>query len=159
MRKFNWNEIEAYLENTSEESKIYVGCDSVSYKKHGKWFADFYKVIVVHIDGCRGCKIFGEIETEGDYNTNKKKPSMRLMQEVYKVSGLYLHLASITDREIEVHLDLNPSKKHVSNLVVDQAIGYVKSMCNVERVFIKPNAFAASYCADRLLRVGNKMYA
>ena len=153
MRKFNWNEIETYLENTSEESKIYIGCDSVSYKKHGKWFADFYKVIVVHIDGCRGCKIFGEIESEEDYNTNKKKPSMRLMQEVYKVAGLYLHLAGITDKEIEVHLDLNPDKIHASNHIVDQAIGYIRGTCNVIPL-IKPNAFAASYCADRLLRVG-----
>jgi uncharacterized protein len=152
MRKFNFEEIKEFLAQQSDESKIYIGCDSVSYKRGGKWYADYYKVVVVHIDGCRGCKIFGEIETEVDYNTNKKKPTFRLMNECYKVSELFLHLAKITDKDIEVHLDLNPKKKYASNLVVEQAIGYIKGTCNVVP-FVKPNAFAASYAADRLLRV------
>jgi len=151
MRKFNFEEIQQYLDKQSEASKIYIGCDSVSYRRHGKWYADFYKVVVIHIDGCRGCKIFGEIETEPDYNHNKKKPTYRLMQEAYKVSELYLKLAEFTDKEIEVHLDLNPDKKHASNLVIDQAIGYIRGTCNVIPL-VKPSAFAASYAADRLVR-------
>ena len=123
----------------------------MSYKRRGQWFADFYKVIVVHIDGCHGCKIFGEIETENDYNQNKKKPTFRLMNECYKVSELYMTLAELTDKEIEVHLDLNPNKKYASSLVVEQAIGYIKGTCNVVPL-VKPSAFAASYAADRLLR-------
>lgn len=150
-RKFNWTLIENFLDGISKESKIYVGCDSASYKKHDKWYADYYKVIVVHIDGCKGCKIFGETETELDFSKNKKKPSYRLMNEVYKVSELFLRLCEITDRDIEVHLDLNPSKKHSSNIIVDQAIGYIRGTCNVIPL-IKPDAFAASYAADRLVR-------
>jgi predicted RNase H-related nuclease YkuK (DUF458 family) len=152
MRKFNFVEIKSYIDAQSEASKIYIGCDSVSYKRNGTWYADFYKVVVVHIDGCRGCKIFGEIQTEVDYNHNKKKPSYRLMNECYKVAELYLTLADLTGRDIEVHLDLNPKKKYASNLIVEQAIGYIKGTCNVVPL-VKPNAFAASYAADRLLRV------
>jgi uncharacterized protein len=152
MRKFNFVEIKAYIDAQSEASKIYIGCDSVSYKRNGTWYADFYKVVVVHIDGCHGCKIFGEIQTEVDYNHNKKKPSYRLMNECYKVAELYLTLADLTGRDIEVHLDLNPKKKYASNLIVEQAIGYIKGTCNVVPL-VKPNAFAASYAADRLLRV------
>jgi hypothetical protein len=151
MKKFNFDEIQSYLDAQSDASKIYIGCDSSSYKRYNKNFADFYKVIVVHIDGCRGCKIFGEVDTEVDYNLNKKKPLHRLMTECYKVSELYLKLAELTNKEIEVHLDLNPSEKHVSSLVVSQAIGYIRGTCNVIPL-IKPNAFAASYAADRLLR-------
>lgn len=152
MKKFNFVEIKNFIDVQSESSKIYIGCDSVSYKRHGKWYADFYKVVVVHIDGCHGCRIFGEIETEADYNTNKKKPTYRLMNECYKVAELYLTLAEMTGRDIEVHLDLNPKKKYASNLIVEQAIGYIKGTCNVVPL-IKPDAFAASYAADRLLRV------
>jgi hypothetical protein len=151
MRNFDFDQIKEYLNASSAASKIYIGCDSVTYKRHGKWYADFYKVVVVHIDGCHGCKIFGEIETELDYGHNKKRPTHRLLQEVYKVANLYAQLAEITDRGIEVHLDLNPDKKHVSNLVTEQAIGYIKGTCNVIPL-IKPDAFAASYCADRLVR-------
>jgi len=152
MRKFNFEEIKIYIDAQSEASRIYIGCDSVSYKRNGTWYADFYKVVVVHIDGCHGCKIFGEIQTEPDYNHNKKKPSYRLMNECYKVAELYLTLADLTGRDIEVHLDLNPKKKYASNLIVEQAIGYIKGTCNVVPL-VKPNAFAASYAADRLLRV------
>jgi predicted RNase H-related nuclease YkuK (DUF458 family) len=151
MRTFDFEQIKEYLDSVSAHSKLYIGCDSVAYKRHGKWYADFYKVIVVHIDGCHGCKIFGEIETEMDYSANRKKPTHRLMSEVYKVAELYGKLAEITDRGIEVHLDLNPNKKHVSNLITDQAIGYIRGSCNVIPL-IKPDAFAASYAADRLVR-------
>jgi len=75
------------------------------------------------------------------------------MQEVYKASELYLELAdAIGEREVEVHLDLNPSKKHISNQIVDQAIGYIKSTCNVVPM-IKPDAWAASSVADRFLKI------
>lgn len=150
-KKINLPELAEYLSFLSEESKIYIGCDSVSYKRKGKWWADFYKVVVVHIDGCRGCRIFGEIETEQDFVVNKKKPTYRLMNEVYKVSALYLELAQLTDKDIEVHLDINPDKAHSSSLIVDQAIGYIKGTCNVVPL-VKPSAFAASYAADRLVR-------
>jgi predicted RNase H-related nuclease YkuK (DUF458 family) len=62
-----------------------------------------------------------------------------------------LKLAELTIKEIEVHLDLNPKKNYASNLIVDQAIGYIRGTCNVIPL-IKPEAFAASYCADRLGR-------
>lgn len=152
MKNFNWTEIEKFLEETSDTSKIYIGVDSVSHKKHGKWHATYYKVIVVHKDCLHGCKIFGEVETEEIYNFDKKKPRYRLMQEVFKVSELYLKLAELTEKDIEVHLDLNPDKKYISSIVVDEAIGYIRGTCNVIP-FVKPEAFAASYAADRLLRV------
>ena len=151
MQKFDMDVIKSYLDEQSEASKIYIGCDSVSYRRRDKWFADYYKVVVVHIDGCRGCKIFGEIESEVDYNVNKKRPLLRLMKEAYKVSSLYLQLVELTEKDIEVHLDLNPDKKHVSNLVIEQAIGYIRGTCNVIPL-VKPNAFASSYAADRLVR-------
>lgn len=151
MKKFDFEKIKDFLDKQSTESKLYIGCDSLAYKRHGKWYADYYKVLVVHIDGCRGCKVFGEIETEMDYNVNKKKPTYRLMNECYKVASLYGSLAEITDRPIEVHLDLNPSKKHVSNHVVDQALGYIRGTCNVIPL-IKPDSWAATHAADRLVR-------
>lgn len=159
-KKFDFEEISDFLIKQGDASKIYVGCDSVAYKKNGKWYADYYKVIVVHKDGRHGCKIFGEIETEEDFGMalstpgkkRKPNPSYRLMQEAYKVSELFLKLAELTTKSIEVHLDLNPNKKYASSLVIEQAIGYIKGTCNVVP-FVKPEAFAASYAADRLLRV------
>lgn len=157
MKHFNFREIQRFLDSVSEESKIYIGCDSIAYKNtKGVWFSDFYSVVVVHRDCCHGCKIFGEITTEPDYSQNKRKPTYRLMQEVYKVSSLFLKLSEITEKEIEIHIDVNPDKKHASNLIIDQAIGYIKGTCNVIPM-VKPGSWAATHCADKLLR--NRSYA
>ena len=104
----------------------------------------------MHIDGCHGCKIFGEVHRERDYDQRKDKPSMRLMNEVYKVSELFQKLKDVLeDREVQVHLDINPDMNYGSSCVVQQAIGYIKGTCNVTPM-VKPKAFAASYAADRL---------
>jgi hypothetical protein len=105
-------------------------------------------VVVVHVNGNNGCKIFSETVRELDYD-NQKKPYTRLMNEVYKVADLYHKtLLAIGDLNIEVHLDINSSDKHFSNNVVSQAIGYIKGVCNVDPV-IKPMAWAATCAADR----------
>jgi predicted RNase H-related nuclease YkuK (DUF458 family) len=115
--------------------------------------ADYTLAVVVHIDGCHGCKIFGEIQTEIDYDQKQERPVIRLMTEVYKVADLYLKLAdALVDRHVEIHLDINPEEEHASNIVVQQAIGYIKGVCQLTPQ-IKPEAFAASYAADRLKEV------
>jgi predicted RNase H-related nuclease YkuK (DUF458 family) len=74
---------------------------------------------------------------------------MRLMNEVYKVADLYLKLAPVlADRSVEVHLDISPEPENGSHCVVQQAIGYIRGVCNVSPR-VKPHAFAASCAADR----------
>jgi predicted RNase H-related nuclease YkuK (DUF458 family) len=71
------------------------------------------------------------------------------MNEVYKVSELYLKLADVLDgRHVEVHLDINPNEMHGSSCVINEAVGYIRGTCNVIPL-VKPKAFAASYAADR----------
>ena len=150
MKKLDLAEVKKFIEAQSPSTKIYIGADSERFKMDGKWYADYTLAVVVHIDGCHGCKIFGEIQTELDYDQKKSKPSMRLMNEVYKVSQLFQDLASVLeDRYVEVHLDINPNEIYGSSCVVQQAIGYIKGTCNVVPM-VKPRAFAASYAADRL---------
>ena len=108
---------------------------------------------VVHIDGKHGCKIFGEVQRERDWDQKKNRPRMRLMNEVYKIAELYLKLQDVLeDRHVEVHLDINPDEKYGSSCVVQEAVGYIRGMCNVVPL-VKPKAFAASYCADRLKHI------
>lgn len=148
-KKINLDEVKAYVESCGPETKIYLGCDSEKVKMNGVWYADYIIAIVVHIDGKHGCKIFGQIDRERDYDQQRNKPRMRLMTEVYKVAEMYIALAATIPNDIEVHLDINPDMVHNSSIVVNEAIGYIKGMCNVVPM-VKPNAFAASYAADRL---------
>jgi predicted RNase H-related nuclease YkuK (DUF458 family) len=147
--KFNIPHIKEFIDRQGPDTKIYIGVDSERIKRGKEWYADYTAAIVVHIDGKHGCKLFGEVNRERDYDHKQNKPRYRLMNEVYKVSELYLKLADVLhDRQVEVHLDINPSEMHGSNCVMNEAIGYIRGTCNVIPL-IKPQAFAASYAADR----------
>ena len=141
--------LERYIAAQSPASKIYIGADSCRLSQGNVWHADYTLVVVVHIDGKHGCKLFGETTRERDYDQRVDRPQMRLMNEVYKVADLYLKLAPVlADRSVEVHLDISPDPENGSNCVVQQAIGYIRGVCNVEHR-VKPLAFAASCAADR----------
>jgi predicted RNase H-related nuclease YkuK (DUF458 family) len=158
-KRLNLDEVKNFINAQSPQTKIYLGCDSERVKVNGVWYADYALAVVVHIDSCHGCKIFGEVTRERDYDQRNDRPSMRLMNEVYKVSELFQKLSQeLQDRQVEVHLDINPNEMHGSSCVVNQAIGYIKGTCNVLPM-VKPRAFAASYAADRLEWVLNRKAA
>ena len=149
MFSLDLNEVKEFIAKQSPQTKIYIGCDSERIRINNEWWADYILAIVVHIDGKHGCKLFGEVIRERDYDQKQNRPRYRLMNEAYKISDLYLRLVDvIIDREVEVHLDINPNEIHGSSCVINEAIGYIRGTCNVIPM-IKPNAFAASYAADR----------
>lgn len=153
MLKLNIQEVKDFIQAQSPDTKIYLGADSERFRMDGKWYADYTLAVVVHIDGRHGCKIFGEVQRELDYDHKKNKPALRLMNEVYKVADLFHELIDVLeDRHVEVHLDINPDEHYGSSCVVQQAIGYIKGTCDVVPM-VKPKAFAASYAADRLKHV------
>jgi predicted RNase H-related nuclease YkuK (DUF458 family) len=154
MKNMNLDEVREFIRNTSESTCIYIGADSERYcGKDDLWYADYTLAVVIHYEGSRGCKVFGRMETERDYDQRMDRPAYRLMNEVYKVAQLYMDLAdAIGDRHAEVHLDINPDVIHGSSCVVQQAVGYIRGTCNVVPR-VKPDAFAASYAADRLKEI------
>jgi predicted RNase H-related nuclease YkuK (DUF458 family) len=155
MRKpMNINEVREFISNTSATTKIYIGADSERYcRKDGKWIADYTVAVVVHYDGNKGCKVFGDVTSEFDYDKRHDRPSFRLMNEVYRAAQMYLDLyEAIGDRHVEVHLDINPDEMHGSSCVIQQATGYIRGLCGFTPK-VKPEAFAASYAADRLKEI------
>lgn len=155
LKAIDLNEIRTFIDSTPENTKIYIGSDSERFKIGKQWFADYTVAIVVHIASSKGCKVFGQVSRERDYDAKAGKPAMRLMSEVYLVAEMFATLADIIGtRPVEVHLDINPDKTHGSSCVVSQAVGYIKGTCNVVPM-VKPDAFAASFAADRLKRVLN----
>lgn len=150
MKPLNIEEVRAFIASQSPQTKIYIGADSEKVTIDGASYADYTLAIVVHIDGNKGCKVFGSVERERDYDQRADRPAMRLMNEVYKVADLFHKLEEVLgDRDIQVHLDINPDLKHGSSCVVQQAIGYIKGVCGVTPL-VKPQAFAASFAADRM---------
>lgn len=156
---FNSNEkeeIENYLSRV--DGCVYIGCDSVAYRRYNikaqqyeNW-ARYAVVLVVHIGNCHGCKIFSYVESERVYDARVSQPKLRLMTEVYKSVECFLALGdALAEREVEIHLDVNPSESHASNAIAKQAIGYVKGMTSLDAL-IKPDAWAGSSTADHVAR-------
>ena len=150
MHDIDVNEVRAFIEAQGPATKIYIGCDSERFAIGKDWYADYTLAVVVHINGNNGCKLFGEVQRERDWDQKQDRPRMRLMNEVYKIADLFQKLKDVLEgRELEVHLDINPDEVYGSSCVVNEAIGYIRGMCNVIPM-VKPNAFAATNAADRL---------
>jgi predicted RNase H-related nuclease YkuK (DUF458 family) len=148
--KIDVDQVVNFIKSQGPGTRIYLGADSARYRLNNNWWAEYTVAVVVHINGNNGCKIFGEITRERDYDQKASRPSTRLMNEVYKVSEMFQRLAPVlASRPIEVHLDINPDEMYGSSCVISQAIGYIRGTCNVIPL-VKPQAFAASYAADRI---------
>jgi len=139
------------LYGLTQDTKIYIGTDSVRFRKDGRWYAKYASVCVVHINGKNGCRVFKHRSIEPDYDVKKNRPSLRLMNEVMKSCELYTQLTPFIDEfDVEIHCDVNIDPKHGSNCVATQAAGYVLGVTGLaeDQVKLKPNAFAASFGAD-----------
>jgi predicted RNase H-related nuclease YkuK (DUF458 family) len=154
-----FDDVISYIQNTSSDSKFYIGTDSKKYKKHGVWNARFTTVFAIHIDGKHGVKVFGYSETERDYSKDPKNQQYRLVQEAYKSCELYLRLADyLIDKDVEIHLDLNTNEQFLSHKAVKQSVGYVLGLTNITPK-LKPDAWIASYAADHMVRYGDFNYS
>ena len=141
--------IKAFIKNSSESSRIYLGADSHRFKKNGVQYARHTVCVVVHKDSSNGAKIFGYNEVEKDLDHDQSRPFQRMITETEKVIELFKALEdTIAGREVEIHLDINSIDSCGSYVAMGSALGYVQGMTGITPKF-KPEAFAASHCADR----------
>lgn len=143
IKAFDYDEIKKCIEGTSDETKIYVGCDSNKRRKKVR----FVTVIVVHFEGNKGARVFDQIEIH-----NGKLPfEKRLWEEVVLSATCASEISeAVGIREFEVHLDLNSNADYKSNRLVAGAVGYINSLQFTAKV--KPEAFAASHVADAITK-------
>ncbi len=134
------------IKASSKESSVYVGCDSVRFKKGGKWKARYSTVIVLHKDSKHGCQLFYDTVVLDDYGSLKQ----RLMNEVtYAIQAASEILNVLEDRHMEIHIDLNSDPKHASNIALKEAIGYVQGSFGFAPK-VKPEAWCATHAADHI---------
>jgi predicted RNase H-related nuclease YkuK (DUF458 family) len=141
-------QIQDAIKTSSPSTKVYVGCDSKIVMRGKK--ARFATVVILHIDGKHGGKLFSIVEEEPIYGS-VRTPKMRLLTEAYKAIDVAAKVAEVVgDRHFEVHLDFNLSDQHKSNAAVKEATAYVLGTLGLQPKF-KPHAFAASTAADKLV--------
>lgn len=138
----------AIISGSSQDSSVYIGCDSKVFKSNNRWFAKYTTVIVVHRDSKHGAQVFHYSETLPDY----KNIRLRMNTEAQHAIEVYNQIADVIGkRHTEIHLDINANPEHKSNVAAQEAIGYVLGVTGI-KAKIKPEAFAASYAADHCVR-------
>lgn len=136
-------ELKEILKGASETSKVYVGTDSINSKKH----TTYVTVVVLHIDGNKGCMIFPFYDRQPLYHHKRHV----LITEVHKSTLLALELIdSFPASRIEVHCDINEDERFASNAVLKEARSFIMGQSLTPK--FKPNALAASSAGDYLCR-------
>jgi len=137
----------AILES-SQSSSIYIGCDSIRFRKKKQWYAKYSTVIIVHRDTKKGGRIFHSSVDMPDYGNLKQRLLMEVQLAVTTATEI---IDVVGDRHFEIHLDINPNPNHKSSVAVKEALGWVKGSLGMDAK-IKPDSFAATHAADHVVR-------
>ena len=123
--------------------KVCIGTDS-QVRGNGIDFA----TVIVFLREKRGGFMY--IHTEStERNISLKE---RMITEVAKSIQIAYELCDLLDQydvDLEVHADINTNPQFESNVALREAIGYILGMGFSFKV--KPDAFASSSCADRVV--------
>ena len=128
--------------NQGKTLRVCIGCDS---QRHGRGYK-YATVIVLVTEGKGGIIIYTTEFIKGKPSINE-----RMMLEVQKsieVANEICPLLDLHHLKLEIHADINQSPEHDSNKALKAAVGYIQGMGYEFKV--KPDAFCASSCADRL---------
>ena len=129
--------------NNGYNLKVCIGTDS---QVKGK-MVDFATVIVLVREHHGGFMYINQ------YKTNLKMSiKERMLMEVQKSIETAYSLCDLLDLysvELEVHADINTNPSFKSNKALADAMGYILSMGFIFKA--KPEAFASSTCADKIL--------
>ena len=134
--------------DSSPESSVYIGCDSIRFKKNKMWYAKYSTVIIVHMDSKRGCKLFHESVDMPDFGNLKQRLLNEVQMAVLAATSI---IDVLGDRHMELHLDINPNPKHKSSIAIKEALGWVKGSLGLDAK-VKPASFAATHAADHAVR-------
>jgi len=132
----------------TSEFQIMVGCDSLPKRFIG---ATYVTVVCIYRVG-RGAHIVFSRESRVQTYSMKE----RLWGEVYRSVEVANDLSDNGILELkrvvkfEIHLDFNPSERYESNVIHDEALGYLHALGF--DAFAKPDSPAASFASDRVCR-------
>ncbi|MEL7020876.1 MAG: ribonuclease H-like YkuK family protein [Bacteroidota bacterium] len=153
-RRYSGTPIELPIKQAVEETiireqsqgyrlKVCIGTDS---QVRGK-VTEYATVIVFVREGKGGFMYISNMKEE-----KKRSLKERMITEVGRSVEIAYSLCDLLDRygvELEVHADINTDPSFQSNRALKEAMGYILGMGFVFKA--KPNAFASSSCADKMV--------
>jgi predicted RNase H-related nuclease YkuK (DUF458 family) len=124
--------------------KVCIGTDS-----QVKGAVTDFATVIVFIREARGAFMFIHQERTSQKMTIKE----RMLCEVQKSIDIAYKLCDLLDLyevDLEVHADINTNPMFKSNQALHEAMGYILGMGFVFKA--KPEAFASSYCANKMVQ-------
>ncbi|MBE0468069.1 MAG: hypothetical protein IBX55_01000 [Methyloprofundus sp.] len=146
-------QIQQAIAQSSPSTKIYLGSDSIAINRRmvGGLFR-IATVVVLHIDGSKGCQVFSVKVDQKGTDHNLARPFNRMLAETYETLAMFEKIKDfIGERDIQIHLDVNPDEQYGSNVAIQAAAGLILGVTQIQPK-VKPHAFAASCAADRFVR-------
>jgi hypothetical protein len=134
--------IEAEIANNNK-LKVYIGTDS-QVKQN---LTEFATVIVFLREKSGGFMFIHNDKTAQEFHIKE-----RMLQEVAKSIEIAYELCDLFieyEIEMEVHADINTNAQFKSNDALKDAMGYIMGMGFAFKA--KPDAFASSCCADKVI--------
>jgi len=125
---------------------VHIGTDSLQTGK----YTQFVTVVAILTPGKGGRAAYSR-----EVVPRIKSLRERLLREVWRSVELGMKLSPLVPGELNVHLDINPSEKYMSNKYVQELTGLVVSQGF--KVLIKPDSWCASHAADRVVRFHGKL--
>jgi predicted RNase H-related nuclease YkuK (DUF458 family) len=123
--------------------KVCIGTDSQVYNNITQ-----YATVIVFVRKKRG----GFMYINQDKTNKTISIKERMLTEVAKSIAIAYEICALLDLyqvEMEVHADINTNPQFKSNLALSEAMGYIKGMGFKFKA--KPDAFASSYCANKIV--------
>ena len=153
-RKFNGDQIELPIVDAVEDAirretnkgyhlKVCIGTDSQVKGVE----TEFATVIVFLREGHGGFMFIHNEKTKNRYTIKE-----RMLVEVAKSIEIAYELCDLFNKydvDMEVHADINTNPHFKSNEALREAMGYILGMGYAFKA--KPDAFASSCCADRMV--------
>jgi len=134
--------VEFVREQAHEGQIVHLGTDSMQLRRHTR----FVTVVAILTPG-RGGRAIWTREVRPRIHSLRE----RLLREVWLSVELGLSLHPVVPGPLHVHIDANPIARHKSSAYVQELVGLVVGQGF--RAVIKPESWAASRAADRLVRV------
>jgi len=111
-------------------------------------FAHNYATVIVFLREKRGGFMLISSEKTKQVYSIKERMLLEVSKSI-EIAYQLCDLLDLYDVALEVHADINTNPNFKSNTALSEAMGYILSMGFVFKA--KPDAFASSYCANKIV--------
>jgi predicted RNase H-related nuclease YkuK (DUF458 family) len=122
---------------------LHIGTDSLQTGRYTQ-----FVTVVVLLDPPHGGRVFYQRDIVPRINSLRE----RLTKEVWRSLDLAMQLP---EHDLTVHIDANPSEKHMSSRYLQELVGMVVGQGF--KALWKPDSWAATHAADHVVRLKGKV--